>query len=90
MIEGNRSEFRQSQDLILDQQRAYRTHLGQFGHGFLARLGGFPRAVAGTQAPARDTDGDGKMTVFDYEIVTSDRTAKAFETSRDDKINVFE
>jgi len=58
--------------------------------GFLARLGGFPRPVAGTHAPTADTDGDGKITVFDYEIVTSDRTARAFETGRDDKIDVFE
>lgn len=90
VIEGNRAEFRQRQDLILDQQRAYRTHLQRFGHGFLASIGGFPRAAIGTHAPQKDTDGDGKMTVFDYEIVTSDRTARAFETSRDDKIDVFE
>lgn len=90
VIEGNRAEFRQNQDIILDQQRAYRAHLGRFGHGFLARIGGFPRPVSGTHAPSRDTDGDGKMTVFDYEIVTSARTAKAFESSRDDKIDVFE
>lgn len=89
VIEGNRTSFQNSQDRILDQQRAYRTHLGRFGHGFLANMGGFPRAVTGTHAPASDTDGDGRMTVFDYEIVTSGRTADAFATGQDEEIDVF-
>lgn len=90
VIEGNRAAFKSSQELLLDEQRAYRAHLDRFGHGLLARLGGFPRAVAGIHAPNRDTDGDGKLTVFDYEIVTSDRTQRAFETSRDDEVRVFD
>lgn len=90
VIEGNRAQFRQSQDLILDQQRAYQTHLSRFGHAFLAGVGGFPRAVGGAHAPNQDIDGDAKLTVLDYEIVTSTRTAEVFETSRDDDVSVFE
>lgn len=89
-IEGNRAEFKSGQELLLDQQRAYRTHLDRFGHGFLASLGGFPRPVAGVDAPNRDIDGDGRLTVFDYEIVTSAQTQAAFESSEAEAIDVFE
>jgi len=43
----------------------------------------------GDLRPANDADGDGRYTVLDYPIVTSDETNKAFQTGKADQIQVF-
>ena len=90
VIESGRNDFKRSQTELLDKQRKYGTHLkGFFGH-FLASSLGFPNVVGGEYVPPRDMDGDGRMTVLDYDIVTSKKTKAVFETGEEnEELKVF-
>lgn len=91
VIEAGRDDFKLGQTALLDRQRRYRTHLSSFPGAALSGLLGFPRVVAGEWAPPKDSDGDGKRTVLDYDVVTSGRTKKVFEDGKEDEpIKVFE
>lgn len=87
-IEAGRTRFANEQELLLDKQRSYRDHLGSVSGGIWAGFTGHPREVMGPTAPTTDLDGDGKITVLDYPIVTSARTASAFSTGQDDAIQL--
>lgn len=90
VIEAGRNEFAQSQTTLRDRQRAYETNLSTFPNNLLAGVFGFPHEVNGELRPAKDLDGDGKYTVLDYPIVTSDRTQQVFTTGRDNEaLDVF-
>lgn len=88
-IEGGRRDFMRNQEMLLDQQRTYRNHLQSFGGRFWAALSGHPKVVLGDDAPTHDSDGDGKLTVLDWPIITSDRTEEAFAAGKDEEIQVF-
>lgn len=87
-IEAGRTRFANEQELLLDKQRSYRDHLGSVSGGIWAGFTGHPKEVMGTMAPTVDLDGDGRITVLDYPIVTSSRTASAFATGQDDAIQL--
>lgn len=89
VIEVGREDFKRSQNMLLDRQRVYTNTLEGWWGDILARHYGFPREVRGDVAPPKDADGDGRLTVLDYPIVTSARTQKAFQTGQDDEISVF-
>lgn len=89
LIESGRHDFRQGQDDLLDKQRVYENHLRSVSGSFFAGITGFPKEVGGELAPPFDKDGDGRMTVLDYKIVTSAKTEAAFATAKDDEIDVF-
>lgn len=87
-IEAGRQDFEQNQKLLLDKQRRYKDHLKGFWGSMLAG-NNFPNEIIGPRAPNRDMDGDGMLTVFDYEIVTSNKTKKTFADGEDDELDVF-
>ncbi len=43
VIDAGRTEFANSQTLILDTRRSYKTELGSFWNGFMLRLAGYPK-----------------------------------------------
>lgn len=90
VIESGRNDFKRSQTELLDKQRKYETHLDSFFGRFLSSSFGFPKVIAGEYAPAKDMDGDGRMTVLDYHIVTSQKTKAVFETGEEnEELTVF-
>jgi len=90
VIETGRNDFARTQRTLVDKQRAYETHIETFPNSSLAGMLGFPRPVTGEYAPPDDTDGDGKVTVLDYKIVTSAKTQEVFTTGREDApLDVF-
>lgn len=89
VIESGRGDFKRSQDELLDKQRKVRDVTLSYWGSMMARHYGFPRAISGKLAPPSDADGDGKLTVLDYPIVTSGRTQKAFDEGKDDEVKVF-
>lgn len=89
VIESGRDDFKRSQDMLTDRQRVYANRIEGMWGRILASSEGFPREVKGDAAPPKDLDGDGKLTVLDYPIVTSARTKKAFQTGEDEQIDVF-
>lgn len=89
VIESGRQDFKRSQDELLDKQRKVADITQSYWGGVMAKHYDFPRELQGLAAPPRDQDGDGKLTVLDYPIVTSARTQKAFQTGQDDEVQVF-
>lgn len=90
VIEAGRNDFQRGQRQLADKQRAYKNHVqGAGGKFWTSTLFSFPRDVRGADAPSTDLDGDGRVTVLDYPIVTSDRTRGAFDTGVDDAIDAF-
>lgn len=89
VIESGRADFKRSQDTLLDKQRKVADMTQSYWGSTLASHYDFPRVVEGLNAPPRDLDGDGKLTVLDYPIVTSKRTAAAFQSGQDEEVNVF-
>lgn len=87
-IEAGRKDFEQNQKLLLDKQRRYKDHLGSV-RGALLAGSRFPRDLSGPKAPVEDLDGDGRLSVLDYPIVTSKRTKRAFEEGEDEPLQVF-
>lgn len=88
-IEVGRHDFENHQELLLDKQRSYASMTKSFGGSMFASFGGFPREVKGELAPPSDLDGDGRLTVLDYPIVTSQKTKRAFTSGEDGALNVF-
>jgi hypothetical protein len=89
VIESGRADFKRSQDELLDKQRKVRDVTSSYFGGMFAKHYNFPRTLAGAAAPPKDLDGDGKLTVLDYPIVTSAQTQAAFQTGEADAVNVF-
>lgn len=88
-IEAGRGDFENNQEKLLDKQRKYRDHVESFGGSIWAGFSGHPKEVMGEQAPPKDIDGDGFITVLDYPIVTSKKTKRAFEEGEDEALDVF-
>lgn len=88
-IDAGRTDFAETQRVLLDKQRIYKTTLRSPVAAMLKGLFGFPSEEQGDLRPAKDTDGDGRYTVLDYPIVTSDQTSQAFTTGKADAISVF-
>ncbi len=89
VIESGRADFKRSQDTLLDKQRKTHDMMEGYWGSMFAKHYDFPRAQKGHYAPPKDADGDGKLTVLDYPIVTSVRTAAAFASGQDEEVNVF-
>ena len=89
VIESGRNDFAQTQRSLIDRQRRYETSLTDMPAAMYVGFFGFPREVSGEYRPKTDTDGDGRYTVLDYKIVTSDKTQDAFSTGKDEPLNVF-
>jgi hypothetical protein len=89
VIESGRADFKRSQTTLLDKQRKVQDMLQSYWGGMMAKHYDFPRVMTGFNAPPVDKDGDGKLTVLDYPIVTSARTQAAFQTGQDEAVNVF-
>ena len=88
-IEAGRADFKRGQTMLLDKQRRARAnHKKPFGV-ICRNFTDWLDDIDGKLKPPTDLDGDGRYTVFDYDIVTSKRTKKAFESGEDDAVNVF-
>ena len=88
-IEAGRKDFQRNQDTLLDKQqiaaRHYKSPWGRFCRIFTD----WTEDLAGDFKPPQDLDGDGRFTIWDYNIVTSKRTKAAFESGEDEPVNVF-
>lgn len=90
VIIAGRNEFSQGQDDLADKQRRLSTHLRQFPGSFYKGFFDLPSVQKGPLAPIIDLDEDGRITVFDYPIVTSTKTEQVFRDGKDDEpLNVF-
>ena len=89
-IEAGRKDFEGNQKKLLDKQRRYKTHLRSASGKFWAKFAGtdFPTELTGADAPPEDADGDGVLTAFDYPIVTSKKTKKAFAEGEDEALDL--
>lgn len=89
-IEVGRADFKNGQQSLLDKQRAAKTYYKGSWGSFCRTLGGdWLEDLEGELKPPKDLDGDGRYTVFDYDIVTSARTKAAFATGEDGPVKVF-
>lgn len=89
VIEAGRADFKQGQQMLLDRQRRAMTHRDTAWGQFAGMFANPFKEINGELKPPKDLDGDGLYTIFDYDIVTSAKTKKAFETGEDEAINVF-
>jgi hypothetical protein len=90
VIEAGRDGFKRAQTELLDKQRKYGFHVRSFWGRMWAGWYNMPHVVAGELAPPKDIDGDGKLTVLDYPIVTSAKTKAIFQAGEDNEpIKVF-
>jgi hypothetical protein len=90
VIETGRNDFKRGQTDLLDKQRKYGFHVKSFWGRLWAGWYDMPSAVAGEIAPPADKDGDGKLTVMDYDIVTSKKTKATFESGEENEpVKVF-
>lgn len=89
LIESGRDDFKRGQTELLSKQQAVRVHYNSFWGRKVKGWFDRPTALKGKQAPSEDYDGDGRLTVLDYKIVTSTKTAKAFQTGEDEALDVF-
>lgn len=83
-IEAGRQGFAQSQRNCLDRQRALKDRLVEWPESYVVEHMGFPSPISGQYAPKEDIDGDGKITVLDYRIVTSTKTEQTFATGHEE------
>jgi hypothetical protein len=74
MIEAGRNDFQTAQERTIDQNRAYKTALGNMPGSFFLHLAGYPTA---SYTSARYDD-----------IVISGHAGDAFQTRRDDGVNL--
>lgn len=88
-IVAGRNDFKRGQKMLLDKQRKAANHrdaaFGVFAGIFCEPF----KTVAGKNAPPEDLDGDGRLTIFDYNIVTSKTTQEAFKTGEAEPLKVF-
>lgn len=90
VIEAGRNDFQRCQETMADVQRKAADHFMSASGKFWTLLFTFPRELKGTYAPTNDLDGDGIVTLFDYPVVASGRTANAFSTGIDESpVDVF-
>lgn len=90
IIESGRNDFKRGQTMLLDKQQVFSVATKTFWGRELAGFWDIPTALTGPLAPTKDLDGDGKLTVLDYPIVTSKRTNDAFASGEDNEpISVF-
>jgi hypothetical protein len=90
VIESGRDSFKRSQSELADKQRKYGYHLTSYWGHMWAGHYDMPHVIAGILAPPRDIDGDGKLTVLDYPIVTSAKTKAVFQAGEDNEpVKVF-
>jgi hypothetical protein len=89
-VEAGRNDFARTQRTLVDKKRGYKKTLQQFPGSLMASSFGFPRETTGKYAPPRDADGDGTITVLDYETITSSKTQDVFQSGREDEaLDVF-
>lgn len=89
-VEAGRNEFSRTQRTLIDKKREYKKTLTQFPGSFFANTLGYPGEVSGKYAPTRDSDSDGKITVLDYETITSGKTQDVFQTGLENEpVDVF-
>ena len=88
-IETGRNKFERAQRTLLAKQESLRNLRDTTWSGAL--FGGLVelRAQTGKDRPTEDDDGDGRLTVLDYMIMTSDKTETAFKTGKADALDVF-
>jgi len=90
LIESGRNDFKRGQTLLLDKQRIFSVYTKTFWGRTLARFSEMPSTLHGDLAPSKDVDGDGRLTVLDYTIVTSSKTKGIFAAGEENEIvNVF-
>ena len=90
VIETGRNEFMQGQKDLADKQRRFKDHIRKLPGSLFANWFGFPSEQTGEMIPSKDIDGDGKLTVLDYPIVTSTKTEAVFKAGKDDEpLDVF-
>jgi hypothetical protein len=89
MVEVGRATFARGQTELLDKQRRTATHRSLPSGRFYRMFVDFLEDLNGKYRPEMDLDGDGRYTILDYNIVTSDRTEGAFKTGKDAPLNVF-
>jgi len=89
IIEAGRNDFKRGQTLLLDKQKVFSVSTKTLWGKTLGGYWEIPSTVQGALAPPKDLDGDGKLTVLDYPIVTSKRTNEAFASGEDEAITVF-
>tara|TARA_Y100000310_G_scaffold342380_1_gene445417 strand:- start:4865 stop:5476 length:612 start_codon:yes stop_codon:yes gene_type:complete len=89
VIEAGRNDFQRNQQDLLNKQRRASTHNGTAFAKFAGMFANpFPE-IHGDLKPPKDIDGNGLYNIFDYDIVTSGKTKRAFETGEDAPVNVF-
>lgn len=89
-IEAGRNDFARTQRTLVDKKRAYKTTLTKFPGSMVAGSLGYPSEATGKYAPPQDSDGDGRITVLDYESITSGKTQAVFQSGQEDEpLNVF-
>ncbi len=90
LIESGRNDFKRGQTLLLDKQRIFSVYTKTSWGRFLAHFTEMPSTLHGDLAPPKDVDGDGRLTVLDYTIVTSSKTKGIFATGEENEVvNVF-
>lgn len=90
LIESGRNDFKRGQTLLLDKQRIFSVYTKTFWGRMLGRFMDMPSVLHGDLAPTKDVDGDGRLTVLDYTIVTSSKTKGIFATGEENEVvNVF-
>jgi len=89
VIESGRNDFKNGQQLLLDKQKKVREHRKGVWGMFCLMFTDYLEVIEGDLAPPKDTDGDGKFTVLDFDIMTSKKTKKAFEEGEDEEVDVF-
>ena len=88
-IETGRNEFRGAQEDMIDRQRKLRAMLGTPGaKAFWSWMFDFPRVYT-FDDNLIDNDKDGKITVLDIRILTSQKTKQDFAKGEADELDVF-
>lgn len=92
VIEASRNEFIRGQQDLADKQRRYAVHLKSFSGIAMRAIVDMPNELTGDLLrPKIDLDGDGKITVLDYLIITSAKTEQVFVQGGDDEpLKVFQ
>ena len=83
LVDQGRDKVTASQARVNHLQKDYDIALSVFPDSLFAAALGLPRAVQGEYAPSGDHDGDGKITVLDYRIVSSERSAEVFDAAEE-------